>query len=391
MGNFTLSAQEAAEVNIVPFQLSFITPLGTNGIQYYTTNRLSINILAGYAQGLQGLEVGGFANILGEDMSGLQAAGFVNAVFGQAKGVQLAGFTNVCGNGFTNGVQASGFVNIVNGDAQILQATGFANAVTGKNTGLQAAGFVNYARGVSGAQFSGFVNISMDKLNGMQATGFVNAIRNDAVGAQLSGFANLVSGEITGTQLAGFFNYANKITGTQIGFLNYANEMNGVPIGFLSYVKNGYRTFEISGNESFFGNFSFKTGHHKFYNILSLGASIKDNQILWGYGYGVGSSFILSNTWGMQLEAISYHVNEDEWFTDKLNLLNRLNVVFSYQLSPHVTVFAGPSLNVFVTSDPPIEPQGNDLPPIVPGGFFDKNYGNERVIIYPGINLGIRL
>ncbi len=46
-----------------PFQISFVTPMGTNGLESgKVTNRISVNLLAGYAGGLEGIEVGGFFN-----------------------------------------------------------------------------------------------------------------------------------------------------------------------------------------------------------------------------------------------------------------------------------------------------------------------------------------
>lgn len=385
----TVSTQEQK----VPFQLSFITPMGTNGMESHKkVNQFSINILAGYAKGLEGLEVGGFANILGSNMTGLQAAGFLNANMGSARGAQFAGFTNFCLGDFKTGIQGSGFANVVASDAQIFQASGFANVIIGNNNGIQASGFTNFANGFNGAQFTGFANLNISSAVGAQIAGFTNLNHGSITGIQIAGFANINSGDVVGSQISGFFNYAPKVTGVQIGFINYANEIeDGIPIGFLSVVKNGYRAFEVGGNESFYSSFSFKTGHRRFYNIFSLAGTVKNDQILWGWGYGVGTSFILAPKFGLQAEVVSYHVNEDEWFTDKLNMLNKVNLTFSYQVSPHLSVYAGPTFNIIVTDKKGYEIQSSELPPIAAGSVFDKTYDRERVILYPGFTLGLRL
>lgn len=374
-----LSAQidsSGSEQKRSPFQFTFVTPIGTNGAQSYAyTNEFSINLFAGYNGGLDGFEIGGFANILRGDMDGMQAAGFLNGVLGDAQGAQFAGFANITLGEFRGGMQASGFANIINSHTTAMQIGGFANIVNGYLQGLQASGFANYAQGLEGAQIASFANMNNGNLNGVQ----------------VSGFANISTGEINGGQVSGFVNFANKINGVQIGIINYANEMNGVPIGILSFVKNGFRQIEIGGNESFYTNLSYKTGHRRFYNILSAGASIKNNQILWGFGYGIGTSFVLDEKLGLQTELISYHVNEDEIFTDRLNSLNKLNLTFSYQLSEFIQVYAGPSFNVFVSQNN-YEVQSLGQSAIIPWSFFDKTYrDNVRVTMYPGFTLGIRL
>ncbi len=372
-----LSAQDSTNTTVNPYQISFITPMGTNGyLAPKITNQLSINIFAGYNEGVNGLEVAGFANVLKGDLWGLQAAGFLNANMGHSQGAQFAGFSNFTRKKFNGGIQGSGFLNVIGSDAQVLQLAGFLNVVNGKTSGLQAAGFSNISRGVNGGQFSGFANFNTGKLEGLQA----------------AGFANFNAGSIKGAQISGFLNMAKDVNGFQIGIVNYCDEIkNGVPIGLISIVKNGFKEFEIGGNESFYTTLSYKTGHRKFYNILSAGTSISNNKIIWGFGYGIGSSLDLNEKLGMNLELISYHVNEDEPFTDYLNNLNKLNLTLSYPLSKTVEAYFGPTFNVLV-SDNVAGIQESNTSSIVPWSFFDKTYDNDtRVVMYPGFTLGIRL
>jgi len=96
-----VKAQEKRDTGKVSrtFQFTFITPLGTNGIESENvTNNLSINLLAGYNGGLRGTEFGGFANILKGDMDGAQFAGFSNINLKTGKGFHR----NITSNFLTN-------------------------------------------------------------------------------------------------------------------------------------------------------------------------------------------------------------------------------------------------------------------------------------------------
>jgi len=371
--NFIAQAQE----KVAPFHLSFITPMSTNGMDSWeTTNKFSLNIFAGYSGGLQGFEAGGFANILKYDMKGAQMAGFSNVVLGNASGAQFSGFTNYVGKSYTKGAQFSGFANVINSSSEVIQASAFNNTVVGKLKGVQIAGFTNYAQGLSGSQLAGFANINT----------------SDVSGAQLAGFGNLSTGNVKGVQIAGFFNIAKKVKGTQIaGFFNYAESLeDGIAIGFLSFIRDGYHTVEVGGNESFYATASYKTGTRKFYNILSLGGSLRNDVLIWAYGYGIGTTLPISPKWDVQVEGLAYQVNEDEWHSDELNLLNKLNLTASYKLSDYISIYGGPTMNLLVSQRRDAE--GNfTKSAVVPWSIFDKSYTDSRIIMYPGFTVGIRL
>ncbi|HEY9487176.1 MAG TPA: sigma factor [Chryseosolibacter sp.] len=58
----------------------------------------------------------------------------------------------------------------------------------------------------------------------------------------------------------GILNVAPKVNGTQIGLINVADIVRGVPIGLMSLVWKGYHKIEISADEIFYNNLSFRTG-----------------------------------------------------------------------------------------------------------------------------------
>lgn len=387
----TLSAQTE---KTTPFQVSFITPLGTNGMDSWeTTNDVSINIIAGYAGGVSGFEAASFANVLKNDMDGAQIAGFSNVVLGDVKGAHVAGFANYVGGRVIEGAQISCFSNVTNGSSTVAQITGFANVIDGSLTGAQISGFSNTAIGdVTGSQIAGFANVAKGELNGSQIGGFTNVATSKIIGAQISGFANATTSDIEGSQISGFFNYAKVVKGVQIaGFMNYADSIeDGIPIAFISIVKNGYRRFEIGGNESFIGQISFKTGVESFYNIFSVAFSARNEAAMWAFGYGIGTGVKLDDKWGLNVEALAYHINEDESFTDHLNLLSKLEVKVSRKINDRLSVYAGPSFNVLVSALPDGE-GGFREPAILPWSIFEKSYDDNRLFMYPGFTLGLAL
>ncbi|MBN1200176.1 MAG: hypothetical protein JXA23_12545, partial [Bacteroidales bacterium] len=80
-----LAAQNAdsVKVNSRVFQISFVTPLGTNGLSSWTTtNNFSINILTGYAGGVNGTEFTGLVSVLNHNLRGAQFAGLGHVVGG---------------------------------------------------------------------------------------------------------------------------------------------------------------------------------------------------------------------------------------------------------------------------------------------------------------------
>lgn len=370
-----LKAQDSTRIS--PFHLSFITPLGTNGLESWnTTNRVSVNIFAGYSGGLRGVEVAGFANALKGDMNGVQGAGFCNNTFGKANGLEIAGFWNFNRQKVT-GLQAAGFANVALDTVYGIQASGFANISLDPIIGFQGSGFANYASGVAFGQASGFVNVSTGDVSGVQGAGFTNITSGDTRGVQASGFANITTGTLTGVQASGFFNYTQTLRGVQVSVVNVADTVEkGVPIGVFNFVRHGYNVIQIGGNETLFGEISLKTGTSRFYNIISVGAAAWKNNLKWGWGYGIGTLIPVAKRMDLSLEGISYHINENAWFSDYLNLLNRLNLALSYNLTGRIDVYAGASWNVRVTRY---------------GSHDGWQMGSTMLSMYPGCTAGLRV
>lgn len=339
-------------------QVSFL-PLP--GVRTYINgaivNKLSLNVLAGFSDGVEGVEVGSVLNI---DRS-------------YVKGLQIAGFGNIVGKK-TNGVQISGFFNIN----------------TGSVTGVQVAGFNNIVNDtITGVQISGFTNILKGKMRGVQVAGFYNHTTKDADGVQIAGFMNYTKIDNKGAQISGFLNKTKTNKCLQIGFINMADTSSGYSIGFFNYVKKGYRAIELSTDEVFYGNLSFKSGTKRLYNIYSLGVrSVGDT--IWYAGVGLGTYFNLGKKFSASLELMSNSVNEKMLWQDQLNLLNKFSISLDYKITPGFVIYATPTYNVHVSSSKDLETNSFKTE-IAPNPFFEESTSTTQTQMWIGWKAGIRI
>lgn len=412
--------ENITEMRLRRAQISILPLIGTNTtMSGVTKNNLSFNLFAGYSGGVDGVEFGGFLNIVREDVKGAQFAGFGNITGGKTKGTQLAGFFNN-NRGSITGVQAAGFNNFVMDTIKGAQLAGFNNVVVGRLDGIQAAGFNNVAtKNSDGIQLAGFSNVAVKELNKLQAAGFFN-YAGSAKGVQVAGFGNVTRGEMAGTQIAGFFNsgynvqgvqiagfmnfclkemsgtqlssmlnVGGKIKGTQVGFLNFADSVSGATIGFFSFVVKGYHEVEVTANEVFYLNPMFKTGTHRFYNIFAASFYPRPNRDMYALGYGFGTDFRLSKRLDLNLDAIGYHLNEDPFWTNDLNMLTKTRLNLGVMLFKGVYFVLGPELNIYLSHryDTDNMRLGSDIAPYT---FYDKDVRGTNVQMWVGGTAGLR-
>jgi len=262
----------------------------------------------------------------------------------------------------------------------------------GNVTGAQMAGFANYAgKNFKGVQIAGFLNVAVGNIKGAQFAGFANFARGYQSGTQIAGFMNVATDSVVNGQVSGFVNIAKNVKGTQIGFLNLADSISGIPVGFLSIVRHGgYQKFEVEANETFFLNMNAKIGVSKLYNIFTVGVKPAKDQFIWAWGYGMGSQLFAGEKLSMNLDFTASHVNEGEWFTNRLNLASKLKIHFAYKASDKVTLYGGPSLNTFVRET--TDSSGNPIadPKVSPYTMSNWVKNNVETQFYPGFSLGAR-
>lgn len=225
-------------------------------------NNFNFNLLAGSAEKLRGVELGGLVNYYSEDVWGVQFGGLVNIVKDKTVGGQFAGIVNLNGNEFI------------------------------------------------GAQFAGIANM----------------VPGNIKGVQIAGIANIHLGTLEGAQVAGILNITDTVeTGFQIGLLNFANENNGIPIGLVSYVKKDGLRADVWGDEAMFTNVGLRSGTHRFHNILFVGKQFTDS-LSWTVGYGFGPHFTLSKSGYIEIDLICQVIGdmanwEDSSYMGKYRLI----------------------------------------------------------------------
>ena len=369
-----------------PFQVSFLPFLGSNRfVSGMLTNRFSLNVLAGYSGGVDGVELGGLVNMVRGDMKGAQIAGFGNIVGGQTDGIQVGGFFNVTAKKML-GSQTAGFANVALDSLSGVQIAGFANFLKGRMGGPQISGFANLTtRDVDGFQVSGFSNVAVGDVKLGQVSGFANYGRNVG-GVQVAGFSNIASGQNRALQLAGFLNYATDLHGVQIAPFNVADTVSaGVPIGVFSFVRKGFHPLEIASEELFWANLSFKTGINGFYNIFGAGINAS-----WLYaGYGFGSQVYWGKRFATGLELQVRGLVDRETNLDFMGVMTRLNLTFNYRVSRFLAFTMGPSANVLVSTHD--IPTSGDflLPALIPVSAYPFDQATLRYWL--GWTVGIRL
>ena len=367
-------------VQTFPIQISFVPAIGTNRLLCGgMVNNFSLNILAGYANGLRGVEIGGLVNMDREDVIGVQVAGLVNAVGGKTSGVQIAGLTNLVrgdvkgvqiaglanvntGNvaglqiaGLVNyaprpvlGAQISGFVSYALGDLKSIQISGFSSYAKGNVGGFQIGGFSSYAAGnVRSFQIGGFSSYAKGNVGGFQIGGFSSYAKGNVGGFQISGFSSYAKGEVKGFQISGFCNKAHHLKGAQIGVVNIADSSAGFQLGLININKKGYTALELSANESFQANFAYKAGRRPFYSILSAGwrNGPRTYALTYGAGFGGMATF---NHLRVGLELTANQVWEERVGFNDLNLLIPARASIGLRIG-RMELFGGASASLHIT------------------------------------------
>ncbi|HRF77806.1 MAG TPA: hypothetical protein PLB46_14610 [Chitinophagales bacterium] len=352
-------------------QLSFVTPVSSNGIDGYKYyHHFSVNMIQGYNGAVQGLEVGGVLNADKGYVIGGQFAGVGNVIGGDLTGMQGAGVFNFAKSTF--GMQYSGVANYSKSGMRGMQGAGIANYSGGQVDGMQAAGIINIA---SGTNYSG-------KL--MQAAGVINiATSNDLLGLQASGIVN-VANNITGAQI-GLINLAKNVKGTQIGLINIADTIDGVAIGLLSFSRNGIFDVEVYNSDLFLANIALRFGSPYVYNTFAFGINPAADTMQYGYGFGIGGHIPVVNKFAVDVDGMIWNTFEDnfDFNYDYVHLLNQFRVMPSYAITKYLSVYGGPVINVEVFD--------NDYTPFKENTFASYEGLNVTTGLSLGYVVGIRL
>jgi hypothetical protein len=134
-------------------------------------------------------------------------------------------------------------------------------------------------------------------------------------------------------------------------------------------------------------------GTRAFHTIFAIGAQGDLDYFRYGYGFGVGTEIGLGNRFAANIDALAYHINEDEIWTSKLNELYQLRTTLGVRLGKRSYLFAGPAFNVMVSQlqSGDSESIGSQLAPS--WTRYNENHGYRQrtnVKMWPGIHAGLR-
>lgn len=384
-------------------QISIWPNVGTNlKMSGQVVNKFSLNVLAGYSAGVEGLEIGGLVNIDRKNVKGLQIAGLGNVVGGTTSGAQIGGLFNNNRKNVT-GLQLAGINNVILDTIRGVQIAGINNILRGTMHGWQVAGINNYtSESVDGVQIAGISNITLkdvdvlqlagiinigDNVNGFQVAGIINTARGTVGGwqiagvtnysksvnlSQFAGIGNIAANRVRGAQIAVLFNYAKYVDGGQVSLFNIADSVGGVPVGLISFVRKGYHKLELSANEILYTNLTYKMGVRKFYNIFTGGVQPGSEGPIWGLGYGFGSQIGQRKVvFNMDLTGTQIMEQVEQ---QAFNVSFRLSTPLTFRLARGFSFFAGPALVLHVSDlkDPDT-------------GEFITNLAPTKTLLWEGI------
>ncbi|TDW97418.1 hypothetical protein [Dinghuibacter silviterrae] len=326
----SVHAQDSVAFKPLPWQVSVFPGISTHGrADRQTVNHISLNLAGGVERGLDGVELGGVFNIDLRSIRYVQAAGVFNYVGDSVRGVQAAGLANIAG---------------------------------GPVRGLQAAGLLNLAR---------------RPLKGLQAAGLANADGDSVRGTQVAGLANLTRGTVHGAQVAGFYNQARHLKGVQIGIVNVADTSSGYSVGLVNIVhKNGFRQISVWEEDVTGISVGFKSGTSRLYGILLAGFDDWSTTKTYAAGAGIGTRWPLGRQWIFSGELIQQQVFSDSW--KYLGEVVRGKPSLAFRLTPHASLSAGPTVNLYTASSN--LPAGAHVSDIPGGGWPSRTWGKQTVV-----------
>ncbi|MBU52345.1 MAG: hypothetical protein CL920_26935 [Deltaproteobacteria bacterium] len=331
--------------SITPFGVDIFPFFGTSGYNKAQSIRIaSLNILAGHAAGLMGLEIGTLLNLQHGAVYGVQIAGLVNIDRAALRGVQVAGLVNIDKKAL-HGVQIAGLGSIVSEHAYGLQIAGLFNIVQGAFRGFQLGSIFNKTSSLTGSQMS-LVNINTGYLRGLQA-GLINITTEGFSGVQM-GLANVNTGSQWGPQLGLFNLQTTKQRALQFGLINVSRRSN-LSLGLVNVILDGRTHVDIHVSETRFVQVSLKHGDDHFHHIVGLGGrTLAQNS--WLVTLGFGGHIPLMQGLFIDIDLLAQHINNDEAWTNQLNMITTLRAVIGWRVNKWFKMIGGVSYNMLLTT-----------------------------------------
>ena len=287
-------------------------------------------------------------------------------------------------NGRVTGAQFSGLVNVVDGDATALQSSALVNVVDGRMTGIQHSGLVNVASsGMTGVQLTGLVNVADVRFAGFQGAGLVNVSDDTRWGFQTAGLVNVMEDARHTIQVAGLLNaVANPSHSVMIAPVNASENTDILPLGLVSLVTGVPTWYDVWAEATGFVNVGFRSGTDHIHNYIFTGMR-PDDPYRWALGWGVGGHTDMSDDYYLEADASVRHINVDEFWTDGRNTQVTFRVLGGWRVSDKISLYAGPTFDYYTSN---IE-DGSD---IASWSSSESQSGGTWDRTWPGIVVGIR-
>lgn len=336
-------------------QVTFFYPLGSRGVYSRNySNNFSLNVLYGMNGGVNGFELGSLWNHNEGDVKGVQLSGLVNSTVGNSSGLLMSGLVNI--------------------NYHTISA-------------VAVSGILNYTREyLSGVMLAGIANIGLDSMKGIAISGILNLTNGNAKGIHLSTI-NLVK-DFEGLQI-GVVNCTRKLKGVQVGVINVIeNGKDALPIGLINIVRNGYYELDLAGGEAIYSNVNFKMGMERFYSILKLGFSVYQDNPVYSYGFGLGTSIYLTDRQRLNIELSTNKILIDfdrDWFENS-NGMNKLDLNYKFQILDKLSFLIGLSNNVYVTER---KINGEYGTINIPYTLYEHEYASKKLFMWIGLNAGV--
>lgn len=258
-----------------------------------------------------------------------------------------------------------------------------------------------YSGGLRGFELGSLLNMERGSVSGLQITAGANFVGLDASAIQIAGVFNYsnslnggqlalvnISGDVVGAQV-GLVNIANDVQGAQIGFFNISNEVIGPTIGVFNVSKRGQFHIDLWASESSLPGLGVKMGSQYFHSILSFAAqpvadSLQD--MWWMAGAGLGGHLTFDLLF-VDIDGIAYMANQfgGDGMEFMPNLF-KLQTTVGWLFPPDFAIFAGPSLNVFISE----EYDGAGLA-LWDFTITESHEGGKYVRVWPGFTIGFQL
>lgn len=362
-------ATRAAALRLVPINLGIAPGTATNGTDPQNVrNWVSLDLVAGEAGEIRGLQGSVGMNEVHRDVRGVQLAGGLNQVADSVVGLQAAAVNLVGGD--VRGYQGAYFLNRVGGNVVGYQGSTFGNLVTGSVTGVQASSFYGKARSVRGVQFNA-VGVT-DTLRGLQW---------------------------------GVVNWSGNTKGVQFGLVNISRSGEAAQIGLVNVQPNTRFFAESWVDETRSAHVALNYGSPHWYSLVEVMASHREPE---GGGFGLGFGFRSAspkNILSIDQSALvlagaeqSDACEEDQkqgMEDDRGDRDNMRNCAVNVQLRTRLTlgrhligrfaVFGGVSYNVLLTPD---GTNGQRL--LEPENAYHWD-PNPNVRLWPGVFVGVRI